>query len=324
MESLKVSIIVPVYGVEKYFDECIESLLHQTYTNIEVLIIDDGTKDNCGKKADDYAKKDFRVKVYHKENRGLSSARNIGLEVATGDYYCFVDSDDYVSETFVEKLINAAVTKGADMVFCNYYSHYKNKSLPSHRLSLITQESFFTPEKYLECLYVNSGVFSMVWNKIFRKDVFKNLRFADMICEDAQILLSVIDNCKTIYYIPDVMYYYRRRRSGIMGEKKEGILLYNMKWIKDHMSRLKMTNRIQLFYVAQKLYISKIVESYLYCKNDTRKKLRDCLKKEIKTIKTNPYLRQTVKVKYSIAAKVPYLYGKYYAMKNRDRNIYWE
>ena len=307
----KVSIIVPVFNTEKYFDECILSLINQTYKNIELIIVDDGTKDNCGKKADEYTQKDRRVKVVHKENGGLSSARNYGLKYATGDYICFIDSDDFVSEDFVEKMVKASIENNADMVFCNYFSLYVNKKNPSHRLNAINGKKIFTSEEYLEQLYMYSGEYVMIWNKLFRKEIFNELRFVDMLCEDGQIILSVIDKCKRISYLPEVLYYYRRRKSGITGDKKEIILRNNMKWIKEHMVKLKKTNRIHLLYAAQKLYISKIVENYLYCKKETRKKLKGCLKKELKLFTKNSEFRHIVKLKYMIAANFPYVYGKY-------------
>ena len=320
----KVSIIVPVYNTEKYIDECINSLIGQTYNNIEIIIIDDGSRDNSGNKVDDYALRDCRVKVIHTENGGLSSARNHGLKAATGDYYCFIDSDDYVSKDFVEEMIKAAIYNNADMVFCNYFSLFVNDVNPSLRLSTIKGGKIFTPEEYLEQLYMYSGEYVMVWNKMFRKEIFNKLRFADMFCEDGQIILSIIDNCKRISYLPETKYYYRRRKSGITGKKKEIILFNNMKWIKEHMVKLKKTNRIRLYYAAQKLYISKITENYLYCKKETRVKLKRSLKKEIKLFVKNSEYRHIVKLKYMIAAEFPYMYGKYYAIKNRDKNVYWE
>ena len=105
----KVSIIVPVYNVEKYFDKCIESIIRQTYKNIEIIIVDDGSKDNSGIIADEYAKTDSRIKVFHSENRGLSFARNCGVKYATGDFLCFVDSDEYISEEYIVNMFDSAI-----------------------------------------------------------------------------------------------------------------------------------------------------------------------------------------------------------------------
>lgn len=116
-----VSVIVPVYKVEKYLHRCIDSIINQTYKNLEIILVDDGSPDNCGKICDEYAEKDNRIKVIHKSNGGLSSARNAGLDVANGDYVYFVDSDDYIDTKLVEDNLNLAIEHDADMVCFNYF-----------------------------------------------------------------------------------------------------------------------------------------------------------------------------------------------------------
>ena len=123
MMNKLVSIIIPVYNVEKYLAECIESVLKQTYQNIEILLIDDGSPDNSGKICDEYEEKDSRVRVIHKENGGVSSARNVGLEQANGEYITFIDSDDFVSESYIEELYIALENGNSDLAFCKY-NHY--------------------------------------------------------------------------------------------------------------------------------------------------------------------------------------------------------
>ena len=102
----KVSVIVPVYNVEKYLDECVNSIINQSYSNLEIILVDDGSSDTSGQKCDTYKAVDNRIKVIHKKNGGLSDARNVGIEIATGEYISFIDSDDYVSEIFIESLVN--------------------------------------------------------------------------------------------------------------------------------------------------------------------------------------------------------------------------
>lgn len=320
----KVSIVVPVYNVEKYFDECLESLLQQTYENIEILIVDDGSTDDCGKKADDYAKKDCRISVFHKENKGISSARNHALKHATGDYYCFVDSDDYLDSNFVEKMLKTLIEKSADMVFCNYFNCYVNQNRPSSKLMRYTKERFFSGDEYLRDMYVYTGAFSVIWNKIFRKEIFNNLEFANMICEDSQIMLSVIDRCKKIYYLPEVLYYYRRRKHSLINGKQEFIMQSNMTWIEEHMTRLKESDRRHLFSLAQKLFISKILEKYSLCGVDLRKRVKGRLREEVRRFMKNPDFGKKKKIKYYIASRFPYLYGKYSSLAKHDSNIFWE
>ena len=127
MKSDLISIIVPVYKVEKYIDECIKSIINQTYTNLEIILIDDGSPDNCGKICDEYAKNDKRIKVIHQKNMGQSVARNVGLEYAKGDYIGFVDSDDYIKNNMFEVLHNNLVSYNADISICNIIKVKNNK-----------------------------------------------------------------------------------------------------------------------------------------------------------------------------------------------------
>lgn len=122
MENELISIIVPIYNVSKYLDRCMESLLKQTYTNIEIIMVDDGSPDDCGSKCDDYASRDRRIKVIHKQNAGLGMARNSGLDIANGKYVAFIDSDDYVNIEMIEKLYHRLQNTKADTCFCRYYN----------------------------------------------------------------------------------------------------------------------------------------------------------------------------------------------------------
>ena len=128
-----ISIIVPIYNVEKYLKKCIDSIINQTYKNLEIILVDDGSPDNCGKICDEYAKKDNRIKVIHKENGGVSSARNVGVENATGEYIGFVDSDDYIEKDMYEVLINNLKKENADISIISNYEVYKNKIIENKK-----------------------------------------------------------------------------------------------------------------------------------------------------------------------------------------------
>lgn len=117
-----ISIIVPVYKVEKYINRCVDSILAQTYKNLEVILVDDDSSDSCPTICDEYAKKDNRVRVVHKKNEGVSAARNDGISIANGKFICFVDSDDYVAENYVQKMVEEQQKNNADVVFCSYYN----------------------------------------------------------------------------------------------------------------------------------------------------------------------------------------------------------
>ena len=125
MEEL-ISVVVPVYNVEKYIDKCINSIINQTYKNLEIILVDDGSPDNCGNICDEYAKKDNRIIVIHKENGGLSDARNTGIEVSKGKYITFIDSDDYISDNYVSFLYNLIIEYKADISIGKHYVLYEN------------------------------------------------------------------------------------------------------------------------------------------------------------------------------------------------------
>ena len=145
----KVSIIVPVYNVEKYLDRCMESLLNQTLKDIEIILVDDGSPDNCPQMCDEYAKKDSRVKVVHKANAGLGYARTSGLEVATGEYVAFVDSDDYVDLDAYQTMYNEAVRENADYVCCGYkrIAHgkcvWEYRGIPKNKIQTIKEQDCY-------------------------------------------------------------------------------------------------------------------------------------------------------------------------------------
>ena len=129
MEKPLISIIIPVYKVEKYLEKCIKSVLDQTYKNLQIILVDDGSPDNCGNICDNYAKIDNRIEVIHKANGGLSEARNVGLKVARGEYIGFVDSDDYVSNEMFENLYNTLISNDVDVSICNFYTVINNKNI---------------------------------------------------------------------------------------------------------------------------------------------------------------------------------------------------
>ena len=128
----KVSVIIPVYNVEKYLKECIQSVLRQTYKNLEIILVDDGSKDNSGNICDEYAKRDERIKVIHKKNGGLSDARNAGIDICTGEYIAFLDSDDFIEEDMYEFLVKNLEKAKADISICQVYYVYKNAKQTTH------------------------------------------------------------------------------------------------------------------------------------------------------------------------------------------------
>ncbi len=214
-----VSVIVPCYNVEKYLPECLDSLIYQTYTNIEILIIDDGSRDDTSAVAKDYADKYECVHYYYKDNGGLSSARNMGIEYASGDYLAFVDSDDWVDEDYIEKLYKAMTDNYADIAACGYVEEGDASGRVSFERKMVL--SPYKAMKILGDIYPDENVLLVLaCNKLFKRKAFDTIRFPEgRIHEDEFIAHRIIAQADSIAVIPDCLYHYRIREDSISGSK---------------------------------------------------------------------------------------------------------
>lgn len=229
--SPKVSIIIPVYNVEKYIRRCVESVLNQSLRNIEVILVDDGSTDNSGLICDEYAAVDNRIKVIHSLNRGVSSARNKGLELAKGEYVGFVDSDDIVSSRMYEVLLKCILVAESDMAMCHYSlingderASVVNPELPPYKYKVLNRkEAFELVADFRRPILVS------VWNKLIRKNVIQNIRFDETkrMAEDCEFFFSSLINCSRIVYCPYELYgYYDQREGAATFKQSKGIDWY--------------------------------------------------------------------------------------------------
>lgn len=206
-----ISVIIPVYKVEKYLDRCIQSIEKQTYRNIEIILVDDGSPDNSGKIIDKWATKDRRIVPIHQENLGLSAARNTGLSNCHGDWIAFVDSDDYVSSKYIETMLKVAVNSDANLVISNYYETTMNGKIIGKCESGCS--GFYNMKEFWKKFYdddnVNTTCLTVAWNKLYSRKVFEDLRYkVGIIHEDEEILFDLIRNSQKIYIIPNSLYFY--------------------------------------------------------------------------------------------------------------------
>lgn len=209
----KISVIIPVYMVEKYLNECVESVTGQTYSNLEIILVDDGSKDNCPLICDEWANRDSRIKVIHKENGGLSDARNAGIEKATGDYIAFVDSDDWIKEDMYAKMLDALQKENADFCACNITSCYDDHTVSWGASAYTVGDS----QKILAMLYDNTKFPVAAWNKLYKRDCWNTIRFPKgKLCEDAFTTYLLVHNAGKIVQIIDPLYCYRIRPQSIM------------------------------------------------------------------------------------------------------------
>lgn len=222
MSEPLISIVVPIYNVELYLQECLESIIHQTYKKLEIILVDDGSPDGCPQICDSYQQKDQRIKVVHKTNGGLSDARNAGINVATGELISFVDSDDIISRKFIELLYKPfQKSKNVDISICKFKPFYNNKLKHSFTESqsievdldtLLSQNASLNTFLSMEC---NSAC-----NKLYRRRLFENIKFPKgKIYEDVSTTYKLLFNSNKIYSTQSQLYYYRVRSGSIMGAK---------------------------------------------------------------------------------------------------------
>ena len=263
MENPLISIIVPIYMIERYVGACIESILKQTYDNLDIILVDDGSKDKCSSICDLYAKKDNRIQVVHKANGGLVSARKAGIRCSKGDYISYVDGDDWIEETFIESLYKEAEKSKADIVCAGFTRDLFNKqakllnALPSGVYSgedidflwsnMISYDNFYRP-----------GVFTYVWNKLFKKKVLlKAQESVDnriSIGEDGAVTFPALMESNIVSIIDNTDYHYRQREDSMLkqvtsymqeSEKVRHLYDYLLEWGKNADKKYRISEQLE-------------------------------------------------------------------------------
>lgn len=211
-----ISVIVPVYNVAEYLPECVDSIINQTYKNLEIILVDDGSTDACPDICDDYAKRDSRIRVIHKKNGGLSDARNAGLDICTGEWIGFVDSDDYIASDMYEKLYCAAIENDCDVAVCHFLCEDDGALFDSNKFRKYVYDK--KEDMIWELFMGGTGIISACL-KLYKRGIFKKLRFPKNInYEDAYIVLDVVKVTSNMVILPDMLYFYRTRVGSITKE----------------------------------------------------------------------------------------------------------
>lgn len=302
-----ISIIVPIYKVEKYLSRCINSIVNQTYKEIEILLIDDGSPDRCPQICDEWAKKDKRIRVIHKQNGGLSDARNIGIEASTGEWIMFIDSDDYIDLFMCEKLLKTAKSSNADIVVCNFIIAYPdNQKMNKFLISSFPQT--YTP-KEMVIKYFTRCVNPAVWNRIYRRYLFflpERIRFPyGRLHEDAFITYQLFYYSKSTTVINDYLYYYWQRKGSICNDLKpkniEDSLAFvseYIKWSKTHIPDLLPVT----YYAKGRLYLDLFFMCHTNKLLDIDGKYRKTIKKyfieNMWNLYNNPYASRKERLKF--------------------------
>lgn len=233
-----ISIIVPVYNVEQYLEQCIDSICGQTYPTLEIILVDDGSTDSSGAICDAYAERDSRIKVIHKRNGGLSSARNAGLEMATGEFVAYVDSDDWVELGIYEACIKAMrQNEDADLALFPYVYFDQGKQDSGH---LLPQKHKLSREEALseyECATFQKGINPSVWSKLFRHEAIQGIKFpTGRVYEDLPYTYEVLSRCRSVVVINQVGYNYRRDNAGSISNTIKANILdvcHNLEELRD-------------------------------------------------------------------------------------------
>lgn len=287
MSNELISIIVPVYNVEQYLIKCVDSIINQTYTNIEIILVDDGSTDSSGFLCDSLSKKDPRILVYHKENGGLSSARNFGIEKVRGAYLGFIDSDDYIDPDMYETLYNLIKKDNSDVSMCGLYNIYANRR--DEQVNEV-KTYLLNPEEAIKMVLDSKITSVTAVNKLYKKQIFNDLRYDfGKTSEDAFIIVRLLDKCKLISVTNERKYYYYHRYNSItkkpFSEKSLDVIdAYRLNYtiVRDKYPKIIDSAK------------RRVVWSYFYvfdllCVSKDREKYDKLAKKLISKLKNNSY-----------------------------------
>jgi len=254
MKNPLISIGVAIYNVEKYLPRCLDSLVGQTIENIELILVDDGSTDGSGEICDEYADKDPRIVVIHKENGGLGSARQTALEMAKGDYFCACDADDWVESNMYEILYQKAIDTNADIVCCEYYSNYEDGRETAHHF-----DSDFNIHGDMLSELLKDRFPHMVWNKIYRRSIFQKYsidwQLGINMGEDFLLMLKMFQFPLNVAFLPMCLYHYRRALNGNSYTNSVSLNSFNQslairRWIEGNLDTDKYSKEIFQLWVA--------------------------------------------------------------------------
>jgi glycosyltransferase involved in cell wall biosynthesis len=264
MDKKLVSIIIPIYNVADYLQECLDSLLTQTYENLEILLVDDGSIDKSSYICDENAKMDSRIRVIHKQNGGAASARNKGLEAATGEYICFVDSDDLVKKNYVERLLYMLDRTKTDIAVCSYEYYYQNVIEPEE----IAPIGVFSEKEFIQRFLIDWKC-GLLWNKIFKTSVVKGICFEEgHKIDDEFFTYKVVMNARKVVVFEENLYQYRMRASSVMQSKGTNY----PQMLQDRYEYLtqRYLDVIRKYPDLKRVYLENLIDNYIRLLNDSK------------------------------------------------------
>lgn len=294
-----ISVIVPIYNVESFLSRCIDSIINQTYRDLEIILVDDGSPDNCGTICDDYAKRDSRIIVIHQKNAGLGAARNAGLSVARGTYIGFVDSDDWIAPNMYEILADNLIKENADIAVCGRYLVYESSEIiPTFHFQRV--QTFDNREASKRFL-LSEGIDAAVWDKLYTKKLWGDTRFpSEYISEDIPVISQMLARADKVVHCGVPLYYYLQRGGSLshsaFSTKSAGLYYYSKEASALLAKKFPDLNDEGNYYYFKGL----LVFTYLYTKNGTKNAMGEEalqeLQKNISGICKNEHLKCKYKV----------------------------
>ena len=223
---MRISVIIPIYNVKNYIRRCIDSVLNQTFCDFELILVDDGSTDGCSLICDEYAKRDSRIRVVHKINGGLSSARNAGIDIARGKLIAFIDGDDYAQIDMLKDMYETAVNNNADIVACNFIFEKSELNKENVIFNKTHKSLILDNRQAMECLLKKYYFDNAAWNKIYKRELFIDIRFPEgKLFEDIFTVYKLFSKANKVVYIDKPLIYYVQRSTSIMrlkfNEKKK-------------------------------------------------------------------------------------------------------
>lgn len=323
-QGKKISIIVPIYNVENYLPGCIDSILRQTYENTEIILVDDGSPDNCPTICDEYEKKDTRIRVIHQKNSGLSGARNTGIDNAHGEYLIFVDSDDTVEPTMVEDLYTYAEEQNCNIVACGRYYVFEdgekickiadNKSKTYSFADAMQEMNTFT-------------LFDMsAWAKIYKRELFQEIRFpVGKLSEDYYIMYKLFDLAQYVGYVAKPLYNYLQRQSSISRNKKiNHDFAYAAKEQMDFLDQ-KYPELAVLGHTAYASANLTVYDFYIKngvkCPKDKLLEFKKAVKENMPYIRKNENISKPKRIQFELFVKCAAIYRIVFVMYRKMRRV---
>lgn len=256
MDKPLISIVIPIYNVEKYLKACIDSVINQTYSQLDIILVDDGSKDNSGNMCDEYKNKDSRIRVIHKENGGLSDARNKGIDIALGKYITFIDSDDYVAKDYVEFLYKLIMENSADISGCYYFKFVEEQDQNMEESEKKTY--IFDGIEATIDLWYQKHITNSAWGKLYKSILFRDIRYpVGKLYEDLGTTYKLLYKAKNVVWSSEKKYFYRQRVNSIM----------NKKFAEDNMDRIEMSEELMSFVDKKRNDMYKAAVSRLFISN---------------------------------------------------------